>query len=126
MSKLEKIKKTSKISYSQVKWAKRLERIGAQPLFGIKRGKIIKNGIHLMTKDVSSAIFREIKLRSKKARKRGRKVRIVITHCDNLEEAKRLKNKLKEIQAEVSFMNSSSLDMDSGSLIVSWTIINNH
>jgi len=126
LSKLEKIKKTNKISYSQVKWAKRLERIGAQPLFGIKKGRIIKNGIHLMTKDVSGAISREIELRSRKSRKRGRKIRIVITHCDNLEEAKRLKNKLKEIRAEVSFINSSSLDMDSGSLIVSWTTINNH
>jgi len=126
LSKLEKIKKISKISYSQVKWAKRLQRIGAQPLFGIKRGKIIKNGIHLMTKDVSNAIFREIKLRSRKSRKQGRKIRIVITHCDNLEEAKKLKNKFKEIQAEVSFTNSSYLDMDSGSLIVSWTVINNH
>jgi dihydroxyacetone kinase-like predicted kinase len=126
LSKLEKIKKISKISYSQVKWAKRVQRIGAQPLFSIKRGKIIKNGIHLMTKDISSAIFREIKLRSRKYRKQGRKIRIVITHCDNLEEAKKLKNKLKEIQAEVSFTNSSSFDMDSGSLIVSWTIINNH
>ena len=123
LSKLEKIKKISKISYSQVKWAKRLQRIGAQPLFGIKRGKIIKNGIYLMTRDVSSAIFREIKLRSRKSRKQGRKIRIVITHSDNLEEAKKLKNKLKEIQAEVSFTNSSSLNMDSGSLIVSWTII---
>jgi dihydroxyacetone kinase-like predicted kinase len=126
LSKLEKIKKISKISYSQVKWAKRVQRIGAQPLFSIKRGKIIKNGIHLMTKDISSAIFREIKLRSRKYRKQGRKIRIVITHYENLEEAKKLKNKLKEIQAEVSFTNSSSLDMDSGSLIVSWTIINNH
>lgn len=126
LSKLEKIKKITKISYSEVKWAKRLQRIGAQPLFGIKRGKIIKNGIHLMTKDVSSAIFREIELRSRKSRKQGRKIRIVITHCENLEGAKKLKNKLKEIQAEVSFTNSSSLDMDSGSLIVSWTIINNH
>lgn len=125
-SKLEKIKKANKISHSQVKWAKRLQRIGAQPLFGIKKGKIIKNGIHLMTKDVSSAIFGEIKLRSRKSRKQGRKIRIVITHCDNLEEAKKLKNKLKEIEAEVSFTNSSSFDMDSGSLIVSWTIINNH
>ena len=126
LSKLEKIKKANKISHSQVKWAKRLQRIGAQPLFGIKKGKIVKNGIHLMTKDVSSAIFREIELRSRKDRKRGRKIRIVITHSDNLEEAKKLKNKLKEIKAEVSFTNSSSLDMDSGSLIVSWIIINNH
>ncbi len=123
LPKLEKIKKTNKISHSQVKWAKRLQRIGAQPLFGIKKGKIINNGIHMMTKDVSSAIFGEIKLRSKKFRKQGRKIRIVITHCHNLEEAEKLKNKLKEIKAEVSFTNSSSLDIGAGSLIVSWTII---
>jgi len=120
--------KTNKVSRSQVRWMKRLQKIGAKPLFSIKKGRIIKNGFHLRVKDVSGAIFREIKARSDKSRKQGKKIRVVITHCNNLEEAKKLKKKLKEIKAEVSFTNlvssNSVINAGSGSLIASWAIIN--
>jgi len=54
---------------------------------------------------MAEALFKEIKTKSEKIRKEGGKIRAVITHCDNLEAAEKLKEKLKTIKAEISFIN---------------------
>ena len=94
-----------RIGHSQANRIRRLQRFGIRVLMGIKNGKIEKIGIRFGVKDISEALFKEIKIRSKKIRRQGRKIRVVITHCDNLEGAEKLKEKLKEIKAEVSFIN---------------------
>ncbi len=57
-------------------------------------------------------------------RERGKRIRVVITHADNLIEAKKLKEKLKDIQAEISFINLTSpvagVHIGPGSLIAAW------
>jgi fatty acid-binding protein DegV len=97
------------------------------PLLGIKEGKIEKAGLHLGTKDISEAMFKEIEARTKKLRKDNRRIRVVITHCDNLDGANKLKLKLKELKAEVSFINlvgpTIGAHVGPGSLIAAWTEI---
>ncbi len=113
-----------RISPSQANWIRRLQKIGVRPLLGIKNGKIEKIGFNFRVKEISRATFREIEKKSKKIRQAGKKIRVVIDHCDNLDEAKRLKELLKEIGAEISFVNLVSpvvgAHIGPGSLIAAW------
>lgn len=116
-----------RINHSQANWIRRLQKIGIKPLLGLKKGKIEKIGFRARTKESSEAIFREIKSKSKKIRKQNKKIRVIITHCDNSKEAKKLKKKLKEIKAEVSFINLTSsvvgVHIGPGSLLAAWMAI---
>lgn len=113
-----------RLSHSQANWVRRLQKIGVRPLLGIKNGKVEQIGFRFGVKDTPEAIFKEIEKNSRKVRKEGKKIRVVITHCDNLEEAKELKEKLKKIKAEVSFTNLTGsvvgVHVGPGALIAGW------
>jgi len=115
------------IPLSTIKWIARWQKVGANPLIGIRRGRWVRMSPFFRAKDASEAIFKKIKDQSKKARKNGQKIRVVIAHQDGLEQAKVLKNRLKEIEAEVSFTNSitsaSERGLLPGSLMAAWDII---
>jgi len=116
-----------RLSHSQASWVRRLQKIGARPILGIKNGVVAQIGFRFGVKDTPEAIFKEIERASRKDRKEGKKIRVVITHCDNLEEAKELKDKLKQIKAEVSFINLTSsvvgVHVGPGSLVAGWMAI---
>lgn len=116
-----------RMSHSQAIWVRRMQKIGIRPLITVKKGKIEKGGICFRAKDLSTAIFKKIKKTSKKARNSGKKIRVVINHCDNKEEAEKLRKKLKEIKAEVPYINLVSpvigVHVGPGTLIAAWTII---
>jgi hypothetical protein len=128
---LDKAKQLSQSSFSVpdhiIKWVKRWQSIGFGPLIGLKKGQWARVSSCFRVQDASDAIFREIRKQSKKSRKDGRKIRVVISHKDNIEQAKALKSRLKEIGAEVSFTNSVASVFDQaiirGSLIASWDTI---
>lgn len=113
-----------RLSHSQANWVRRLQKIGVRPLVGIKDGTVEQIGFRFGVKNTPEAIFKEIEKNSRKARKEGKKIRVVITHCDNLEEAKELKEKLKKIKAEVSFTNLTGsvvgVHVGPGALIAGW------
>jgi hypothetical protein len=113
-----------RVSHSQANWMRRLQRIGVRPLLGLKDGKVEKIGFRFGVKEIPEAIFREIEAKSRKLRKKGKRIRVVVTHCDNFEEAKKLKERLKEIGAEISFINLTGpvvgVHTGPGSLIAGW------
>ena len=106
--------------------ASRLEKIGLRPILGIKNGKIKAVGIRKGARDIPSALFQELKEKTEKLRKQGKKIRVAITHGDNLEGAQRLEEAVeKELSgAEVTFLNliDNILGVLTGpdSLIVAW------
>jgi len=116
-----------RVSRSQANWLRRLQKLGIRPLLGIKNGAVEKIGFRIGVKEIYEAIFKEIEARSKKVRKEGKKIRVVITHCDNLSEAKKLKERLKTIGAEISFINLTGpvfgVHVGPGSLIAAWMAI---
>jgi len=128
---LDKTKQDNQSSFSVpehiIEWVKRWQGIGFGPLIGLRKGQWARVGSCFRVQDASDAIFREIRKQSKKSRKSGQKIRVVISHKDNIEQAKALKNRLKTIGAEVSFTNSIASVFDQaiikGSLIASWDII---
>jgi fatty acid-binding protein DegV len=90
----------------------------------LKKGEVTRIGFRIGVKEIWEAIFKEIEAKSRKIRKKGKKIRVVITHCDNLEEAKKLKEKLKGIGVEISFINLTGpvvgVHVGPGSLIAGW------
>lgn len=108
-------------------WARKFQKIRLYPFIGIKDGVIKTMGI-TRGKDIPEALFRQIEGKSGEARKQGKKIRVVITHCDNLETAEKLKDMLKEqVKAEIPFVNLTTpvigAHLGPGSLVAAWMAI---
>lgn len=101
----------------RARWLKKLQKN--------KNIKAIRTGFRFGTFDVAGAMFKAIESDSRKIRKNGKKIRVVITHVNNEEEVEKLRILLKEIKAEVSFINTISPDLSEklapGSIIASWS-----
>jgi DegV family protein with EDD domain len=113
-----------RITKSQANWIRRMKKLGIQPIIEIKEGALIKGGI-IFAKDEVEALFKKILKESKKERKLGKKIRVIINHADNLEGAEKLKALLKkEIDVEISFISEAPLLITAttgpGTLIVGW------
>jgi len=114
-----------RMSRQLANWVRKFQKIHLYPFIGIKDGVVKARGI-TRGKDIPEALFRQIEGKSRGARKQGKKIRIVITHCDNLKDAEKLKELLKtKLKAEVPFVNLVTpvvgVHVGPGSLIVAWT-----
>lgn len=98
---------SGRISHFLADWIRKMEKIGVRPLIGIKNGTIKAVGIKRGAKDIPTALFQELEEETKKLRNQGKKIRVVITHGDNLEMAQKLKATVeKELKSvEVVFLN---------------------
>jgi len=112
-----------RVSKSQANWIRRMKKLNLHPLMTIKDGVVIKGGI-IFAKDIAEALFKKIAKESQKARKEGKKIRVLIQHADNLEGAEKLRQSLKEIKAEVPFISLASpviaAHTGPGTLIAAW------
>ncbi len=118
------IESIGRITKSQANWVRRMKKLGLHPLMELKNGVIGKGGM-VFAKDMSEALFKKIFKASKKEKKLGKKIRVIINHADNLEGAEKLKALLKkEIGAEVSFISEGPpiicAVLGPGTLIAAW------
>ncbi len=101
------VEASGRISHTIANWIRRMEKIGVRPLLGIKNGKVVPVGIRTGAGDIPTTLFREFESKTRKLRSQGKKIRLAITHGDNLEGAQKLKEmvgaELKE--AEVVFVS---------------------
>lgn len=118
------VENIGRITTSQANWIRRMKKIHIHPIIELKEGKLEKGGI-VFAKDLAEALFKKVKKESKRARAEGKRVRAIINHADNLEQAEKLKKMLKEkIEAEVSFISEGPPIVCAvagpGSLVVGW------
>jgi DegV family protein with EDD domain len=117
------IESIGRITKSQADWIRRMKKIGLHPIMEVKEGKLEKGGI-VFAKDEAEVLFKKIKKESEKERKQVKKIRVAINHADNLEGAKKLKERLKEISAEVSFISEGPpifcAVLGPGTLVSAW------
>ncbi len=115
-----------RLSSKLANWIRKFQKMGLYSFIGLKKGEVKPMGV-TRAKNLAEGLFKQIEKDSKKTRKKGKKIRVVITHCDNLEDAQKLKEKLKEIKAEVSFINLTGsvvgVHIGPGSLVAAWTEI---
>lgn len=88
-----------KLNKIQTEWIKKTGKIGVYPLLGIKNGKLKIAGV-TFAKDEAEAIFKKVKKIVNK-----KKIRAVIHHYQNFEQAKKLEKILKSREVEVSFIS---------------------
>jgi len=112
-----------RITKNQGNWIRRMKRVRIHPIMKVKDGVLTKGGM-AFAKDESEALFKKISKESKKERKLGKKIRVIINHADNLNGAKKLKEFLKGIGAEISFVSEGPPIIcgvtGPGTLIVGW------
>jgi len=118
------IENIGRITKSQADWIRRMKKLRLHPIMAFKEGVIGKGGI-VFAKDVSEALFKKAEKESKKARLEGKKIRAIINHADNLEQAEKLKKLLKDkIGAEVLFISEGPplicAATGPGTLILGW------
>jgi DegV family protein with EDD domain len=117
---------SGRISHFLANWVRRMGKIGLRPLLGIKKGKIKAVGIRKDAKDISTALFRELKEKTEESLKNGKKIRVAITHADNLTEAQRIEEMIRrELNGvEVVFLNLIDnvlgIIIGPGGLILAW------
>jgi len=92
----------------------------------VKHGRIV-TAETIKTDNFAEALFNKIEKESRKDIREGRRIRAVISHGDNLEQAEELKQKLKTIKkTEVSFINITdpvtSINACPQSILVGWII----
>jgi len=113
-------------SKSQTNWVRRMKKINLHPLITIKDGVVTKGGVSF-AKDMAEALFKKISKESQKARKQGKRIRVIIGQADNPEGAEKLRKRLKEIKAEVPFISLASpvvcAHAGPGTLIAAWQAI---
>lgn len=118
------IEALGRVTKAQANWIRRIKRFNVHPVITIKDGKMSRGGI-VFGKNMSEALFKKVAKESKKVRREGKRIRVVINHADNLKGARELRKMLKqEINADVSFISSGPpvicAASGPGTLIVGW------
>jgi hypothetical protein len=112
-----------RINKGQANWIRRMKKLKLHPLITIKKGKVVMAGV-VFAKDMAEALYKKIAKESKDARKKGKRIRVIINHADNMEGAERLRKMLKEIKAEVPFISLASpiicAHTGPGTLLAAW------
>jgi DegV family protein with EDD domain len=101
---------SGRISHFLANWIRKMEKIGIRPLIGIKKGVIKAVGIKKGAKDIPTALFQELEGETKKLRNQEKKIRVVITHGDNLEIAQKLKETVEKELKGVEIVFSNLID----------------
>ncbi len=102
----KRLEASGRISPTVANWMRKAQNIGLRPLLGIKEGKIGPVGIKIGAKDLPTALFKELEGKARKV-KDGEKIKVAITHGDNLERALKLKEMIENNlpNVEVVFVN---------------------
>jgi len=98
---------SGRISHLIANLIRGMAKVGVYPLIGLKNGEIKLMGIKRGVRDVKEALFKELEEKTRKLRAQKRKIIVVITHADNLNEAQKLKEiiEAKLAGVEVVFLN---------------------
>lgn len=85
---------------------RRMIKVGIRLVLTFKKGKLVPAGIKTGAKDIPTALFKQFEAHMKKLRG-GKKVRVVITHGDDLKGAQRLKEMIEAEfkEAKIVFIN---------------------
>lgn len=98
---------SGRISSFLANWIRKMAKIGVRPLIRLKKGVVVSSGIITGAKNIPTALFRRFVAETKKLIKEGKKIRVVITHGDDLKGAQRLKEMIEKgvENVEVAFLN---------------------
>jgi len=98
---------SGRISSLVASFLRNMAKKGIRVLLTFKNGRLVPGGIKIHAKDTVMVLFNQFEKETQKLRQANKKIRMAITHGDDLESAQRLKEMVeKEFKnIEVSFIN---------------------
>ncbi len=98
---------SGRISHLVASLLRRMAQAGIRPLLAFKKGLLVPAGLKADAKDIPTALFKQFEAKTREPRKEGKRFRAVITHGDDPEGAKRLKEMIENEfkNTEVAFLN---------------------
>jgi DegV family protein with EDD domain len=101
------IEASGRVSHLLAGLMKGMAKIGIRPVLAIKEGVITQAGLQNGVKDVVAGLFKQLTEDIDRAGARNKKIKVVITHGDDLESAERLKKMIESEfdNIEVVFIN---------------------
>lgn len=112
-------------------WIRRMEALGIRPLIGVKKGKIVPLGIRRGAGNIPETLFKEFLDKTKKLRETRAKIKVAITHADDLKGAQKLKERIEGKGQNIEVVLVNVINEILGGLtgpdtiILAWTIENN-
>lgn len=101
------IEASGRISSLAANLIRGIARAGIRPVLSFKNGVFSPSGLKTGAKDIPTVLFRQFGKETEKLEKEGKRIRVIITHGDDLAGAQRLKEMIeKEFKnTEVIFLN---------------------
>jgi DegV family protein with EDD domain len=84
---------SGRVSHVAANILRGMARLGIAPLLACEKGAFAPAGLKIRAKDAVDVLFRQLEEDTRKIRAAGGRVRVAITHGDNLQNALRLKEK---------------------------------
>lgn len=106
---------------------RQMQKIGMRPLVGTRDGVVKPVALRMQAKDVSAALFKELKIEIEEKIEAGKEIIVAISHADNLKGAERLKAMIEKELKGVKIAFLSLIDPVVGvhggpdTLICAWT-----
>ncbi len=98
---------SGRMSSTVAGWVRKMGNVGIRPVIGMQKGALKPMGVKFGAKDTAVALAKTIQEKTKKSAAEGQRIRVVITHGDNLAAANRLKGMVEqEIKnSQIIFIN---------------------
>lgn len=107
---------SGRISPTLANWIRRAAKIGVRPLIGFKEGVLKAIGIKRGVKDIPTALFQELEVKTKKLREKGKRIRVAIIHCLYEEGAQELKEMIEKNLENTEVASVNTIDTVIGSI----------
>ncbi len=101
------IEALGRISHLVANLMRGLAKVGIRPVLTLKNGVLVPAGVKTGAKEMPVGLLKQLEADIKKFKMEDRKIRVIITHGDNLEGAQKLKEMIggKFKNAEIVFLN---------------------
>jgi DegV family protein with EDD domain len=98
---------SGRISHMVANLMRGMARLGVRPVLAFEKGALVPSSIKSRADDTALVLVKQLEKDTEKSRKAGIRIRIVITHGDDIEEANRLREMAEKKlgNVEVSFIN---------------------
>jgi len=84
-----------------------MAKAGVRPLLSFKRGVLVPASLKTKAKEIPDVLFRQLEKETARSRQEGKRIRIAITHGDDLAGANRLRDMAEKelVNTEVAFIS---------------------
>jgi uncharacterized protein len=95
------LEKSGRVSHFVATIVNSLAKAGIRPVLALKNGTLAPTGLKSDAKDIPTALFRQFESDAKSLIRENKKIRVALTHGDDLAGAERLKGMIEKISGNI-------------------------